>query len=104
MMISDFAIKRPLITVVTTVALVVFGLFALAQLKTDEFPEVNPPFVFVGIPYPGASPTTVEREVLTPIEDAIKGHGYEDVYLDVFLTDGVTKIGSFRILGGESLR
>ena len=73
MMISDFAIKRPLITVVTTVALVVFGLFALAQLKTDEFPEVNPPFVFVGIPYPGASPTTVEREVLNPVEDAIKG-------------------------------
>ncbi len=73
MMISDFAIKRPLITVVTTVALVVFGLFALTQLKTDEFPEVNPPIVFVGIPYPGASPTTVEREVLNPVEDAIKG-------------------------------
>ena len=50
-----------------------FGLFALAQLKTDEFPEVNPPIVFVGIPYPGASPSTVEREVLNPIEDAIKG-------------------------------
>jgi len=73
MMISDFAIKRPLITVVTTVALVVFGLFALTQLKTDEFPEVNPPIVFVGIPYPGASPSTVEREVLNPVEDAIKG-------------------------------
>jgi HAE1 family hydrophobic/amphiphilic exporter-1 len=73
MMISDFAIKRPLITVVSTVALVVFGLFALTQLKTDEFPEVNPPIVFVGIPYPGASPSTVEREVLNPVEDAIKG-------------------------------
>ncbi len=73
MMISDFAIKRPLLTVVATVVLVVFGLFALTKLKTDEFPEVNPPIVFVGIPYPGASPSTVEREVLNPIEDAIKG-------------------------------
>ena len=35
------------------VALVVFGLFALFRLKTDEFPDVAPPFVTVGIPYPG---------------------------------------------------
>ena len=35
MIISDFAIKRPLITVVTMVALVIFGTFALLKLKTD---------------------------------------------------------------------
>ena len=40
MFISDFAIKRPLITIVSMVALVVFGLFALWQLETDEFPDV----------------------------------------------------------------
>ena len=73
MMISDFAIRKPMVTVVSTLALVVFGLFALARLKTDEFPEVAPPFVIVGVPYPGASPGTVEREVLNPVEDAIKG-------------------------------
>ena len=43
MIISDFAIKRPLITVVTMVALVIFGTFALLKLKTDEFPDVAPP-------------------------------------------------------------
>ena len=71
MFISDFAIKRPLITVVSMVALVVFGLFALFKLKTDEFPDVAPPIVVVAIPYPGASPDGVEKEILDPIEEQI---------------------------------
>jgi hydrophobic/amphiphilic exporter-1 (mainly G- bacteria), HAE1 family len=71
MFISDFAIRKPLITVVSMVALVVFGAFALFKLKTDEFPDVAPPFVSVGIPYPGASPDGVEKEILDPIEEQI---------------------------------
>src|SRR4028119_386101 len=71
MWISDFAIRRPIITVVTMLALVVFGAFALVNLDTDEFPEVNPPVVSVALPYPGASPDVVEREVVEPIEEAI---------------------------------
>ena len=39
MFISDFAIKRPVVTIVAMVALVVFGLFSMAQLQTDEFPD-----------------------------------------------------------------
>ncbi|HEX8905057.1 MAG TPA: efflux RND transporter permease subunit, partial [Longimicrobiaceae bacterium] len=86
MFISDFAIRKPLITVVTMVSLVVFGLFALMKLKTDEFPDVAPPFVTVGIPYPGASPDGVEKEILDPIEEQISsisgvkqvlGHAYD---------------------------
>ena len=73
MVISDFAIKRPMITIVTMVALAVFGLFALLRLQTDEFPDVQQPVVLTGIPYPGASPEGVERELLKPVEDAIKG-------------------------------
>ncbi|MEP7383833.1 MAG: efflux RND transporter permease subunit, partial [Gemmatimonadota bacterium] len=71
MFISDFAIKRPLITVVSMLALVVFGLVALLKLQTDEFPDVTPPIVTVGLIYPGASPDGVERELLDPIEEAI---------------------------------
>ena len=72
MLISDFAIKRPLITVVSMLGLVVFGLFALLKLKTDEFPDVQPPIVATTIVYPGASPDQVEREILEPIEEAIQ--------------------------------
>ncbi len=71
MIISDFAIKRPLITVVAMVALVIFGTFALFKLKTDEFPDVSPPWLTVGIIYPGASPDVVESEVLKPVEEQI---------------------------------
>src|SRR5829696_431039 len=73
MFISDFAIKRPLITVVTMLSLVVFGLFALMKLQTDEFPEISAPVVVVQIPYPGASPNQVETEILNPVEEGIQG-------------------------------
>jgi HAE1 family hydrophobic/amphiphilic exporter-1 len=73
MFISDFAIKKPIVTVVSMVALVVFGLFSLAQLQTDEFPDVVQPIVNVAVPYPGASPDVVEREVLDRVEEAISG-------------------------------
>src|SRR5215213_1406872 len=73
MFISDFAIRRPVVTVVSMLALVVFGIFALMSLDTDEFPEIDAPFVFVSVPYPGASPDIVEREVIEPIEEAVAG-------------------------------
>ena len=72
MLISDFAIKRPLITVVSVLTLVGFGLVSLLKLQTDEFPEVSPPVVVSTIVYPEASPEQVEREVLEPIEEAIQ--------------------------------
>ncbi len=91
MVISDFAIKRPMVTIVTMVALVVFGLFALWQLDTDEFPDVQQPVVMTGIPYPGASPEGVERELLQPVEDAIKGiSGVDQIYGTAF--DGYAQI------------
>ena len=91
MVISDFAIKRPMITVVTMVALVIFGLFALGMLQTDEFPDIQAPVVLVGIPYPGGAPAGVEREVLKPVEDAIKGiSGVDKIYGTA--TDGYAQI------------
>jgi hydrophobic/amphiphilic exporter-1 (mainly G- bacteria), HAE1 family len=70
MTISDFAIKQPIITVVTMLILVIFGLFALRNLEVDEFPDLTNPIVFVIVPYPGASPSQVEREVVEPMEEA----------------------------------
>ena len=72
MVISDFAIRKPVVTTVVMIALVVFGIAALLQLKTDEFPEVTPPVVSVAIPYPGAPPAVVEREVVDPIEEGVQ--------------------------------
>ena len=73
MFISDFAIKRPIVTIVSMVALVVFGLFSLWQIDTDEFPDIAQPIINVAIAYPGASPDVVEREVLERVEEAVSG-------------------------------
>jgi HAE1 family hydrophobic/amphiphilic exporter-1 len=73
MIISDFAIKRPVVTVVTMVALVIFGLFSLLRLDVDEFPDIANPIIFVAVPYPGASPGQVEREVVDRMEEAFNG-------------------------------
>ena len=70
MTISDFAIKRPIITVVSMLILVIFGIFALVSLEVDEFPDLTNPIVFVVVPYPGASPSQVEREVVERMEEA----------------------------------
>ena len=73
MYISDTAIKRPVLTIVAMLMCVVFGLVALVQLDTDEFPEIDAPVVAVSVIYPGASPDVVEREVVDQIEEAIAG-------------------------------
>jgi HAE1 family hydrophobic/amphiphilic exporter-1 len=71
MIISDFAIKRPVVTITAMVALVVFGVLALVNLQTDEFPDVQAPIVGITILYPGASPEVVEREIVNPIEEKL---------------------------------
>ncbi|HVK71960.1 MAG TPA: efflux RND transporter permease subunit [Kofleriaceae bacterium] len=80
MWISDFAIRKPIVTTVVMIALVVFGGIALLLLDTDEFPEVEAPVVSVSVPYPGASPTTVERELIDPMEEAFRSiSGVDDI-------------------------
>ncbi|MBK9071880.1 MAG: efflux RND transporter permease subunit [Myxococcales bacterium] len=69
MWISDFAIRKPIVTIVMMIVLMVFGLVDLTQRETDEFPEVDMPVVAVSIPYPGASPGVVERELIDPLEE-----------------------------------
>ena len=73
MFISDLAIRRPVLTIVSMLALVVFGLVSFVLLQTDEFPDVAVPIVVVATPYPGASPDNVEREIVEPIEEALSG-------------------------------
>ena len=73
MFISDFAIRRPIITLVSMLALVIFGVAALLMLKTDEYPDVQPPVVAVSIVYPGGAPENVEREIIEPVEDVVAG-------------------------------
>ncbi len=72
MFLSNFSISKPVATVVMVIGLMLVGLLALSKLKVNQFPEVEPPVLVINIPYPGASPETVEREVVNRIEKALQ--------------------------------
>lgn len=73
MNLADVAIKRPVFTVMMSLALMVLGFMSLSRLGVDLFPDINFPIVVVNTVYPGASPEEVERLVTRPIEDSLAG-------------------------------
>ncbi|MGS0756444.1 efflux RND transporter permease subunit [Roseateles sp. GG27B] len=72
MFLSDFSIKRPIATVVIIISLMCMGLLALKKLRVNQIPDVEQPLLVVSINYPGASPDTVEREVINRIEKSLQ--------------------------------
>lgn len=82
MFLSNFSVKRPVATVVMIVAMMCFGLLALSKLKVNQNPDVEIPVIVVTIPYPGASPETVEREITNRLEK------------QMLAIQGVTEVGS----------
>src|SRR5919204_1188339 len=92
MFISDFAIQRPIVTITAMLALVAFGIAALLNLDTDEFPDIQQPIVGVTIVYPGASPETVEREIVDPIEESFSSiSGVDWAKTQASSTDGLAQ-------------
>jgi hydrophobic/amphiphilic exporter-1 (mainly G- bacteria), HAE1 family len=72
MFLSDFSVKRPVAMIVIIIALMGLGLLALSKLRVNQIPDVEQPILAVNIAYPGASPDTVEREVLNRIEKTLQ--------------------------------
>ncbi|MFD6534061.1 efflux RND transporter permease subunit [Streptomyces sp. NPDC060184] len=70
--LSRFSLaQRALIGLISVVALV-FGAIAIPQLKQQLLPTIELPMVSVLAPYQGASPDVVEKQVVEPLENAIK--------------------------------
>jgi HAE1 family hydrophobic/amphiphilic exporter-1 len=72
MFLSDFSVKKPIATIVMIVAMMCLGLMALNKLRVNQNPDVEVPFIVVNIPYPGASPETVEREIVNRLEKSLQ--------------------------------
>ncbi|MBW7932782.1 MAG: efflux RND transporter permease subunit [Gemmatimonadaceae bacterium] len=68
--LSALAIRRPVFTAMVMSALVVLGFFSYRRLPIDQFPEIDFPIVAVQTVYPGASASSVEREVTRRLEEA----------------------------------
>jgi hydrophobic/amphiphilic exporter-1 (mainly G- bacteria), HAE1 family len=73
MFLSEFSVKRPIAMIVIIIGLMALGLLALSKLRVNQVPDVEQPVLTVGISYPGASPETVEREIINRIEKALQG-------------------------------
>ena len=71
MFLSKLSIKRPVLTTVIIITLLVFGLMAYLGIPIDLMPNVKIPVVTVQTIYPGASSSDIETQVTKKIEDAI---------------------------------
>jgi HAE1 family hydrophobic/amphiphilic exporter-1 len=72
MFLSNFSIKNPVTTVAIVIILMALGGLALKNLRVNQIPDVQEPVMVVNFPYPGASPETVEREIINRVEKAIQ--------------------------------
>jgi HAE1 family hydrophobic/amphiphilic exporter-1 len=68
---TEFALNRPVTTVVTFVALALIGLIASRLLPLEKFPDIEFPGIFIQIPYAGSTPEEVERLITRPVEEAL---------------------------------
>ncbi|MEO8159882.1 MAG: efflux RND transporter permease subunit [Arenimonas sp.] len=73
MIISDLSIRRPVLATVTSLMLIVLGLFAFSQLPLRELPDIDPPVVSVSTTYTGASAGVIETRITQVLEDAVSG-------------------------------
>ena len=65
MNLSEPFIRRPVMTAVLTLSVILFGGLAYWQLPVNDLPAVDYPVIQVNVGYPGASPETVSTTVIT---------------------------------------
>ena len=66
-------IKRPVLSTVISVFIVLLGFIGLASLPIEQYPDIAPPTVAIWTSYPGADAETVKNSVITPLEESING-------------------------------
>ena len=72
-MFSDFFIKRPVFSTVTSLFIVIAGAVCIPFLPVAQFPQLAPPQISVSSAYVGANAVAVESSVTTILEEAING-------------------------------
>src|SRR5260370_16514639 len=68
MNLSDPFIRRPVMTAVLTLSVILFGILAYSQLLVNDLRGVDYPGIQVTVGYPGASPDTIANNIATPLE------------------------------------
>ena len=65
---SELFIRRPIMTLLLTISITVFGIQVFRQLPVNDLPAVDYPVIQVSVNYPGASPETMANTCATPLE------------------------------------
>ena len=68
MNLAELFIRRPIMTTLTMLAILVFGIIAYRELPVSNLPNVDYPTIQVSAALPGASPETMAAAVATPLE------------------------------------
>jgi hydrophobe/amphiphile efflux-1 (HAE1) family protein len=71
MSLSSTSIKRPVLTIVMNLVLVLFGVIGFTFLGIREFPSIDPPIISVRTSYAGANSDVIESQITEPLEKAL---------------------------------
>jgi len=73
MSLSAVSIRRPVLAIVMSITIVLFGVIGFTFLGVREYPSVDPPIVTVSASYTGANAEVMESQITEPLEEAISG-------------------------------
>ncbi|MBM5803655.1 MAG: efflux RND transporter permease subunit, partial [Cyanobacteria bacterium K_DeepCast_35m_m2_155] len=73
MSLSDNFIKRPVLTTVCSILIVLIGIIAIPTLPIENLPNIAPPLIQVTANYGGANSLVTEQAVTNPLEQQING-------------------------------
>ncbi len=73
MSLSDVCIRRPVLAMVMSLIIVLFGATGFFYLGVREYPAVDPPIITIQTTYPGANPDVVSAQITEPLEQVING-------------------------------
>ncbi len=71
MNLSTLSIKRPVLTIVMNLAIILFGVIGYTYLGVREFPAIDPAQVSVSTSYSGANADIIESQITEPLEKSI---------------------------------
>ena len=73
MNISELSIRRPVLSTVLTIIILLFGLIGYSSLGVREYPSVDNPIISVQCSYTGANADVIENQITEPLEQNING-------------------------------
>ena len=73
MSLSSISIKRPVLAIVMSLVIILFGGIGFKFLGVREYPSIDPPVITVRTGYTGANADVIESQITEPLEKAING-------------------------------